>query len=358
MADGYKTDLTQTDQTPSVRRKTSSKEPDKENKTPPRTPIVTRTRDKATITTTQIENSQRRTKEVTRDAPSKRHAVSKKRERREITQATTVIGSKEKIPEQSKRHGVAGSGGSGRKEKGVRLVSPEAKDGNNVKSSAKAPNLLTSREKSNAHTYLAQVCHNRTDLDGIKLWAAMQRAFNYLSVAALVSDKILCVHGGITPHLTSFDVLRQHPKPVRNPYQGLCSDMVWSDPDTAYDFWRPNSRGCGFFFGRRTTEDFCERFGIDMIVRGHQVCLEGYSTLWDKRVVTIFSAPCYTNDYKNAGCVLKVAANLECELVALVPDYPGSFAGCQERLEISKRLWDPSLEVFPESGEPPKPIIR
>ncbi|CAJ0587993.1 unnamed protein product, partial [Mesorhabditis spiculigera] len=172
-----------------------------------------------------------------------------------------------------------------------------------------------------------QVCHNRTDLDGIKLWAAMQRAFNYLSVAALVSDKILCVHGGITPHLTSFDVLRQHPKPVRNPYQGLCSDMVWSDPDTAYDFWRPNSRGCGFFFGRRTTEDFCERFGIDMIVRGHQVCLEGYSTLWDKRVVTIFSAPCYTNDYKNAGCVLKVAANLECELVALVPDYPEASPG-------------------------------
>jgi serine/threonine-protein phosphatase PP1 catalytic subunit len=38
----------------------------------------------------------------------------------------------------------------------------------------------------------------------IKLWKSFIDLFNYLPVAALVEDKILCMHGGLSPDLQDF----------------------------------------------------------------------------------------------------------------------------------------------------------
>jgi len=39
----------------------------------------------------------------------------------------------------------------------------------------------------------------------IKLWKTFVDLFNCLPVAALIEDKILCMHGGISPHLENLD---------------------------------------------------------------------------------------------------------------------------------------------------------
>ncbi len=39
----------------------------------------------------------------------------------------------------------------------------------------------------------------------IKLWKAFGDCFNALPVAALVDEKIFCMHGGLSPDLTNFD---------------------------------------------------------------------------------------------------------------------------------------------------------
>jgi len=39
----------------------------------------------------------------------------------------------------------------------------------------------------------------------IKLWKNFVGLFDILPVAALVGDKILCMHGGISPHLNALD---------------------------------------------------------------------------------------------------------------------------------------------------------
>ena len=37
----------------------------------------------------------------------------------------------------------------------------------------------------------------------IKLWKRFSECFNYLPISALVEEKILCMHGGLSPDLTS-----------------------------------------------------------------------------------------------------------------------------------------------------------
>lgn len=42
---------------------------------------------------------------------------------------------------------------------------------------------------------------------GIKLWKRFAVTFSFLPLCALISDKVLCMHGGISPDLKSIDQL-------------------------------------------------------------------------------------------------------------------------------------------------------
>jgi serine/threonine-protein phosphatase PP1 catalytic subunit len=44
--------------------------------------------------------------------------------------------------------------------------------------------------------------------------------FNWMPVAALIDDKIFCVHGGLSPELTSFDQLHKIARPTDIPSSG------------------------------------------------------------------------------------------------------------------------------------------
>lgn len=39
----------------------------------------------------------------------------------------------------------------------------------------------------------------------VKIWKKFTECFNVLPVAALVEDRILCMHGGLSPELTNLD---------------------------------------------------------------------------------------------------------------------------------------------------------
>uniref|UniRef100_A0A8L8KYH1 Serine/threonine-protein phosphatase n=1 Tax=Heligmosomoides polygyrus TaxID=6339 RepID=A0A8L8KYH1_HELPZ len=155
---------------------------------------------------------------------------------------------------------------------------------------------------------------------GETIWAMFQRCFNNLPVSALVATKILCMHGGLSPSLDSLDDVRNTAKPVRNPFRGVINDMLWADPDLNILDWRTSSRGSGFAFGSHVIDDFCERFGLELIVRAHQMCLDGFWVTPNRRLLTLFSAPMYCNLYRNAGTVLEVDDQLRCRLISMMPE--------------------------------------
>ena len=44
--------------------------------------------------------------------------------------------------------------------------------------------------------------------------------FNWMPVAAIIDDKIFCIHGGLSPELTSLDQLYKIPRPTEIPSTG------------------------------------------------------------------------------------------------------------------------------------------
>jgi serine/threonine-protein phosphatase PP1 catalytic subunit len=84
----------------------------------------------------------------------------------------------------------------------------------------------------------------------ISLWQAFYNSFNHMPLVALIDEKIMCMHGGISKFMDSFDQVAALPKPADVPDEGLMADLLWNDPDDAVNDWEENERGCGHVFGR------------------------------------------------------------------------------------------------------------
>ena len=65
----------------------------------------------------------------------------------------------------------------------------------------------------------------------VKLWKRFTDVFNCLPVSACISDKILLMHGGLSPDLTNLDQIRNINRPISVPDNGVLCDLLWSDPD-------------------------------------------------------------------------------------------------------------------------------
>lgn len=62
-------------------------------------------------------------------------------------------------------------------------------------------------------------------------------------MAALIDDKIFCMHGGLSPELTNMDQIRKIVRPTDVPDTGLLCDLLWSDPDKDVQGWAESERG-------------------------------------------------------------------------------------------------------------------
>lgn len=163
--------------------------------------------------------------------------------------------------------------------------------------------------------------------------------FDWLPFAALVSGSVLVVHGGIgdgnwaehthqsdiewlgsiecRPVKSLFNV--QHPDPQCMPgthrHRNLLN-IVWSDPitDARPSEWQPHyqqGRGADILsFSSQTTQEFCTRNRISMILRGHEVAEQGYEMLHGGRLCTVFSARNYCGSRTNDAALVLLQPDL------------------------------------------------
>ena len=136
--------------------------------------------------------------------------------------------------------------------------------------------------------------------------------FNCLPIAAIVDEKIFCMHGGISPELRDMDQIRQIKRPTDVPDTGLLCDLLWSDPDKDVAGWGENDRGVSFTFGPDVVAQFLQKFDLDLICRAHQVVEDGYEFFAKRQLVTIFSAPNYCGEFDNAAAIMSVDESLMC----------------------------------------------
>lgn len=153
----------------------------------------------------------------------------------------------------------------------------------------------------------------------IKLWKTFGDVFNYLPVCALVDDRILCMHGGLSPELRSMDQIRELKRPAEVPDSGLLCDLLWSDPSPEVSAWGENDRGVSFTFGADIVSSVLEKLDLDLIARAHQVVTDGYEFFAGRKLVTVFSAPNYCREFDNAAAVMDVGDDLLCSFKVIKP---------------------------------------
>lgn len=154
---------------------------------------------------------------------------------------------------------------------------------------------------------------------GIKLWKTFTDCFNCLPCAAVIDEKIFCMHGGLSPELTSLDQVKRIVRPTDVPDTGLLCDLLWSDPDKEIDGWGENDRGVSFTFGEDIVAQFLHKHDLDLICRAHQVVEDGYEFFARRQLVTLFSAPNYCGEFDNAGAMMSVDETLMCSFQILKP---------------------------------------
>ncbi|KTB22342.1 Serine/threonine-protein phosphatase PP-Z2 [Nakaseomyces glabratus] len=153
----------------------------------------------------------------------------------------------------------------------------------------------------------------------IKTWKTFIDTFNTLPLAAIVTGKIFCVHGGLSPVLNSMDEIRHVSRPTDVPDFGLINDLLWSDPTDSPNEWEDNERGVSYCYNKVAINKFLNKFGFDLVCRAHMVVEDGYEFFNDRSLVTVFSAPNYCGEFDNWGAVMSVSEGLMCSFELLDP---------------------------------------
>ena len=100
-----------------------------------------------------------------------------------------------------------------------------------------------------------------------------------MPVAAIIDDKILCMHGGLSKELHTINQINDIKRPTEVPESGkiklilgLLCDLLWSDPsEEIKKDWATNERGVSYIFSQNVVDKFLAKNNLDLIVRAHQV---------------------------------------------------------------------------------------
>jgi len=152
-------------------------------------------------------------------------------------------------------------------------------------------------------------------------WKYCTQVFDLLTVAALVDGRVLCVHGGLSPDIRTLDQIRTINRNQEIPHEGDFCDLMWSDPEDI-ETWQVSPRGAGWLFGSRVTNEFVTLNNLTVIARAHQLVQEGYKYMFNKQLVTVWSAPNYCYRCGNVAAIMALDKDLNADfkIFNAVPD--------------------------------------
>lgn len=133
-------------------------------------------------------------------------------------------------------------------------------------------------------------------------------SFSALPLATLVGGKYFVLHGGLfsDDNVTLDDIRKLDRHRQRQPGgAGLMMEMLWTDPQPEPGRG-PSKRGVGMQFGPDVTRRFCEKNGLEAIIRSHEVRMDGYEEEHDGKCITVFSAPKYCDMTENRGAYINI----------------------------------------------------
>lgn len=156
----------------------------------------------------------------------------------------------------------------------------------------------------------------------VNVWRYCTDLFDYLSLSAVVDDRIFCVHGGLSPAINTLDQIRVIDRKQEVPHDGAMCDLMWSDPEEIQG-WGLSPRGAGYLFGGDVVASFSHINHLSLVARAHQLVMEGYKTQFPHTnppidgsppgidsLVTVWSAPNYCYRCGNVAAILEIDEHL------------------------------------------------
>ena len=166
--------------------------------------------------------------------------------------------------------------------------------------------------------------HDESENDD-SLFALINNFFEYLPFAAIIEDKILCVHGGIGSNVKKLSDIEDIKRPFEVVHeaqtrdQKLVMDLLWSDPtDNDEEFGiQPNlqrdSNNLGHIvkYGPDIVKKFLKDNNLSYIIRGHECVLDGFERFAGGLLLTVFSATDYCGRHGNAGAMIVINQHMQ-----------------------------------------------
>ena len=178
-------------------------------------------------------------------------------------------------------------------------------------------------------------------------WEYFQEVFYYLPLAAIVFDKVFCVHGGLSPNLVNLNELENLSRPIPNYLNlPLVSDLVWSDPTEETPEFAVNQRGSGVLFGNSAVERFLVENKMQLIVRGHQCTANGVHSFANSMGVTVFSCSDYSGVEKNKCGAFNINSLTDITIYSLTKAEGGGFTKDTIRMQVKDGA--PGIEIIPK----------
>jgi len=138
------------------------------------------------------------------------------------------------------------------------------------------------------------------------LYSLFCEAFCLLPLCHVLNSRVFVVHGGLfSEDGITLEELRRIDRVCEPPDEGLMVEMLWSDPQPTRGR-APSKRGVGVAFGEDVTEDFLSTNGLELVIRSHELCEDGYSVEHGGKLITLFSAPNYCDQMGNRGAFIRL----------------------------------------------------
>ena len=138
-----------------------------------------------------------------------------------------------------------------------------------------------------------------------KMYDCFTEFFKSLPLGHILNKEVLVVHGGLfSKDGVKIEEVKKIDRFKEIPESGLMSELLWSDPCKEKGRM-PSKRGVGMSFGPDVAERFLKENNLKLLVRSHEVKMEGYEVEPGNQVITIFSAPNYCDQMGNKGAIIR-----------------------------------------------------
>eukprot|EP00929_Paragymnodinium_shiwhaense_P056072 TRINITY_DN28070_c0_g1_i1.p1 TRINITY_DN28070_c0_g1~~TRINITY_DN28070_c0_g1_i1.p1 ORF type:complete len:776 (+),score=123.87 TRINITY_DN28070_c0_g1_i1:50-2377(+) len=178
-------------------------------------------------------------------------------------------------------------------------------------------------------------CNEKYGMAGSAVYSLFTHAYSWMPLAALIEDRVLCIHGGLG-HVDnkpiSLDAIARIKRPFSTVFEEtgdripredwkVIMSLLWSDPtadcgEGNHASLRTGNTGHALSddrqsfirtFGPTIVKEFVEANDLDVVIRAHECVDKGFLFFAGGRLITVFSARNYAGLYENDAAFLLIS---------------------------------------------------